>query len=687
VPSEDSGVVYVNAVECPVLTWDVWRKATQIRLLAREHVKSLVSHVYPYQALNRFTSSIMSNLQIVPLARHSTLPELQHFVSIFKPKRVVPNTVLPRFQGADWACIPVMFRSSMAPGGAERVIEDMRANGYSIWADVHQPMYKGRPLISSDSAGLIPQDDPVDLNGHSFTAASSYIFSSAWENVEGGPADETSEATMLLRQSMNMWGAGREGRKLRVIHQLDALLRTGNMGSKSLVVLDRLLKDGFGGMTKSNDGSQSTDTTVSRTQEEFLGYNMGGDDFEARSSQPTPPSTGTQADNLNMSTSDLGPLPASLLPSIRSAPQANLTVHQDRSEYIPIIDFESLSRSARKIPTSNSSFLNPRSASKVQREPVMGQSSTTSGRVIIPTSALPHASTHPPESDAPEPSSSVDFPYHDPPDAGPRGIEQMQLTVATDTSLNDISLVSSRRPQISNWTTPVQDPTKSLMSSHSPLFSSLTSDPSMPLIGLPHVSNQPSTPSDSGLLLKRRLSEYDTNDDVLVSSHNCKRLRVSPDPILTSPTRLSSPIPAPSRASSSTVRRTTSDFLPASAYRDLSIFASSISSSFSARTLRPTARSADPIHLTSQKRQRSQLRELIAKCYRARRRNTSVSKLQVLESEEQTRMASISVSTPPIPTLPVEDESPGSIDSDLVRRLMKEVQNGDTLQLKCVESR
>ncbi|KAF9515029.1 hypothetical protein BS47DRAFT_822800 [Hydnum rufescens UP504] len=150
VPSEDSEVVYVNAVECPVLTWDVWRKATQIRLLAGERVKSL----------------------IVPLARHSTLPELQHFVSIFKPKRVVPNTVLPRFRGADWACIPVMFRSSMAPGGAERVMEDMRANGYSIWADVHLPLDKGRSLISSNSAGLISQDDPVDLNGHSFTAAS-----------------------------------------------------------------------------------------------------------------------------------------------------------------------------------------------------------------------------------------------------------------------------------------------------------------------------------------------------------------------------------------------------------------------------------------------------------------------------------------------------------------------------------
>jgi hypothetical protein len=72
-------------------------------------------------------------VQIVPLARHSTLPELQRFVSLFKPKRVVPNTVSPRLGGADWACIPIAFGPCMAPGGAERVKKDMRANGYGMW--------------------------------------------------------------------------------------------------------------------------------------------------------------------------------------------------------------------------------------------------------------------------------------------------------------------------------------------------------------------------------------------------------------------------------------------------------------------------------------------------------------------------------------------------------------------------
>ena len=70
---------------------------------------------------------------MVPLRRHSGLPELKKFVELFKPKRVVPNTLQPDLWGADWALIPVLFGSHMSPGGGERVEEDMRANGFSAW--------------------------------------------------------------------------------------------------------------------------------------------------------------------------------------------------------------------------------------------------------------------------------------------------------------------------------------------------------------------------------------------------------------------------------------------------------------------------------------------------------------------------------------------------------------------------
>lgn len=51
--------------------------------------------------------------QLVPLSRHSPLPELQAFVKLFRPKRVVPNTLDPRLKGLDWACIDQMFSSCL----------------------------------------------------------------------------------------------------------------------------------------------------------------------------------------------------------------------------------------------------------------------------------------------------------------------------------------------------------------------------------------------------------------------------------------------------------------------------------------------------------------------------------------------------------------------------------------------
>lgn len=45
----------------------------------------------------------------MPLSRHSTLPELRSFVSLFRPKRIVPNTLDLRLQRLDWLCIDRMF--------------------------------------------------------------------------------------------------------------------------------------------------------------------------------------------------------------------------------------------------------------------------------------------------------------------------------------------------------------------------------------------------------------------------------------------------------------------------------------------------------------------------------------------------------------------------------------------------
>jgi len=67
--------------------------------------------------------------QLVPLARHSSLPELKSLVALFRPKRVVPNQLFPSLFGLDYACMPAMFGPYLQPGGAELMREDIRTVG------------------------------------------------------------------------------------------------------------------------------------------------------------------------------------------------------------------------------------------------------------------------------------------------------------------------------------------------------------------------------------------------------------------------------------------------------------------------------------------------------------------------------------------------------------------------------
>lgn len=52
---------------------------------------------------------------LVPLERHSPLPELLNLVSLFRPRRVVPNTLVPALGGLDWTAMNTMFKECMAP--------------------------------------------------------------------------------------------------------------------------------------------------------------------------------------------------------------------------------------------------------------------------------------------------------------------------------------------------------------------------------------------------------------------------------------------------------------------------------------------------------------------------------------------------------------------------------------------
>ncbi|KAK0189903.1 beta-lactamase-like protein [Armillaria mellea] len=87
-------VVYIN----PVSTmnkeqWAAYQHNTRLRIVAQGE---------PVTCL------------LVPLARHSPLPELQRFVSLFRPKAIVPNTLDPSLNGLDWTGIRNVFSSCLS---------------------------------------------------------------------------------------------------------------------------------------------------------------------------------------------------------------------------------------------------------------------------------------------------------------------------------------------------------------------------------------------------------------------------------------------------------------------------------------------------------------------------------------------------------------------------------------------
>ncbi|KAI0667716.1 hypothetical protein C8Q78DRAFT_1052236 [Trametes maxima] len=90
--AEGHHVVYVNPVKMETASWELYLKQTADQLTRGEQVHVL----------------------LVPLARHSPLPELRAFVSLFKPHRVVPNTLDPALKGLDAACMKTMFADCLA---------------------------------------------------------------------------------------------------------------------------------------------------------------------------------------------------------------------------------------------------------------------------------------------------------------------------------------------------------------------------------------------------------------------------------------------------------------------------------------------------------------------------------------------------------------------------------------------
>ncbi|KAI5986181.1 beta-lactamase-like protein, partial [Pisolithus albus] len=90
---EGKKVVHINPVTMGSTQWDSYKIEVKQHLLRGRSVDSL----------------------LVPLSRHSPLPELMNFVSLFRPHRVIPNTLHPSLDGLDWGVMGAMFENCVSP--------------------------------------------------------------------------------------------------------------------------------------------------------------------------------------------------------------------------------------------------------------------------------------------------------------------------------------------------------------------------------------------------------------------------------------------------------------------------------------------------------------------------------------------------------------------------------------------
>ena len=120
-------MVNIDPVDVGRVRWEIYFSETKAMLMKGERVTNLVRISYTGSAMIGFTDVVFE--QLVPLARHSSLPELKSLVALFRPKRVVPNQLYPSLFGLDYACMPTIFGPYLQPGGAELIREDIRTIG------------------------------------------------------------------------------------------------------------------------------------------------------------------------------------------------------------------------------------------------------------------------------------------------------------------------------------------------------------------------------------------------------------------------------------------------------------------------------------------------------------------------------------------------------------------------------
>ncbi|TKY90837.1 hypothetical protein EX895_000835 [Sporisorium graminicola] len=131
-------LVYVNPGQIAAEKWPSMLEDTRLRLEAAQRHET----AWP-EAL------------VVPIERHSTLPELQMFVSLFRPKTVSPNTILDPKGGLDYYLLHHLFGHLLAGADDRRRMADegLLLLGNQTWSFYEAQLARAREQAQAKRIG------------------------------------------------------------------------------------------------------------------------------------------------------------------------------------------------------------------------------------------------------------------------------------------------------------------------------------------------------------------------------------------------------------------------------------------------------------------------------------------------------------------------------------------------------
>ncbi|KAL4081024.1 beta-lactamase-like protein [Scleroderma citrinum] len=212
---EGKKVVYVNPVLMGCVQWENYKAEVRRQLLRGKAVDSL----------------------LVPLVRHSPLPELMNFVSLFRPYRVIPNSLDPSFDGLDWAAMSAMFEGCVSPlpttgkrSHFSSVIAPLNSlTSHQITAHLlHPAVFSATSGWECPVANLIHGNDEIEVSIKNLIGPSSAA--ERWADMGGSRPKAEMIKTWL--------GLGRNKSDLQRLQRLEQESDKEEMGTSALAQLN-----------------------------------------------------------------------------------------------------------------------------------------------------------------------------------------------------------------------------------------------------------------------------------------------------------------------------------------------------------------------------------------------------------------------------------------------------------------